>query len=68
MKSTHAWTYMILSVALFVWGCSGGSHGLSTLSQEGQRYQAVFDLWTKESRIYDGLETRLIAKATFDEL
>ncbi len=28
-------------------------------------YRDVFDAWTREGRIYDGLSTKLISKATF---
>jgi len=66
---TNALIYVMLAVALIVSSCGGiynrKSTGQSSLSEENKNYLAVFDAWTRESRIYDGLETKLISKATF---
>ena len=42
-----------------------GSCRAASLSQKKMLYRDVFDAWTQEGRIYHGLSTKLISKATF---
>jgi len=60
---------VILAGILAVIGCAGTSNQRSTqntpVSEKKMVYRDVFDAWTREGRIYDGLSTKLISKATF---
>jgi len=54
---------------LIVLGCRGTIHQPvatpSSSIDDPMVYQTALERWTRESRIYDGLETKLISKATF---
>ncbi len=60
--------FTLLVVCLFATGCSGLNHRQSVMAPERESYQAAVTAWTKESRIYHGLDTKLIAQATFKSL
>ena len=64
----RALTYVILAGILTVTGCAGTSNQEpvdTPVSEKNVVYRDVFDAWTQEGRIYDGLSTKLISKATF---
>ena len=65
----RALTYVVLAGILTVTGCAGaknqGSAESTPVSEKKMVYRDVFDAWTQEGRIYDGLSTKLISKATF---
>ncbi len=62
-------TFMLLIGVLMASGCTGTSKqavpGQLSVVEKSIVYRDVFDTWTKEGRIYDGLSTKLISKATF---
>jgi len=62
-------TAMMVAGILIISGCAGirnqETAGSSSASEEKMAYREVFDAWTQEKHIYDGLATKLISKATF---
>ena len=62
-------TYMMVAGILIISGCAGVRHqetpGRQPASQQEMGYREVFESWTREGRIYDGLSTKLISEATF---
>lgn len=62
-------TYMLLVIIMAVSGCVVKDGLKATrpapVSHASAEYTDVFDTWTREARIYEGFETKLIAKATF---
>jgi len=60
---------MLLAGVLIVSGCTGiknpGTTGQSSAPEKPSAYQDVGKAWTQEGRIYRGLSTKLISKATF---
>ncbi|MDX2448588.1 MAG: hypothetical protein QNK29_15470 [Desulfobacterales bacterium] len=60
---------MLLTGTLIVSGCTGtknqGATGISPVPEKQLAYGDVLESWTQESRLYDGLSTKLISKATF---
>jgi len=60
---------MMLAGALIASSCTGiknqGAAGQPPVSENKLAYWDVVDAWTQEGRIYDGLSTKLISKATF---
>ena len=65
----RALSYVLLAGILAVIGCAGannqGPAGDTPVSEKKMVYRDVFEAWTREGRIYDGLSTKLISKATF---
>ena len=61
-------TYMMLAGVLIASGCAGGKHQETpgrSASEKETGYRKVFESWTQEKRIYDGLSTKLISEVTF---
>jgi len=60
---------MLLAGVLIASGCTGiknqGTPGQPPVSKKESVYWDVLEAWTQEGRIYEGLSTRLISKATF---
>jgi hypothetical protein len=58
-----------LAGILIASGCAGTKNqetaGQPLVSEVRPVYRDVFEAWTQEGRIYDGLSTKLISKATF---
>jgi len=65
----RALTYVILAGILTLIGCAGarnqGPVENTPVPEKKMVYRDVFEAWTQEGRIYDGLSTKLISKATF---
>ena len=63
---------VILAVSLFVAGCKGGKEKqpiqYTPDSQFNPEYKTVFEIWTKEDRIYKGFDCKLIAAATYKSM
>ena len=60
---------IMLTGVLIASGCTGiknqGTAGQPPVSEKESVYWDVLEAWTQEGRIYEGLSTRLISKATF---
>ena len=64
-----ALTYILLAGIVMVFGCSGVKNQETSeqlpVFRKNMIYRDVMEAWTQEGRIYHGLLTKLISKATF---
>ena len=68
MKANAIYVLSFFIIAV-LYGCTlikpSTTDAQSDVDDSGQGYQAAFDTWTREGRIYDGLDVRLISAATY---
>ncbi|MEW6267045.1 MAG: hypothetical protein AB1641_28565 [Thermodesulfobacteriota bacterium] len=61
--------YTCLTVLLLVNGCRGGMPGQAIRENDlTEPYESVLDRWTREARVYQDLESKLLIAATYKSL